>query len=170
MRRIASGSPVTALLWILLIAGLVTGPTRWVEAAGDSSTPSRIASALVEFTNVDRARLGRTALRADDALMRAAQLHADQMARVGQMAHVLDMTPLPRPEDRLAAANYRWRTYGENVAVGQTTPADALESWMGSPGHRQNILDPRFSELGTGYAIDAHGRPYYVQVFGTPAS
>ena len=129
-----------------------------------------MATALVEFTNAGRAQRGRTALHTDMALMRAAQLHADQMARIGQMAHVLAMTPLPRPEDRLAAANYRWRTYGENVAMGQASPAGALESWMASDGHRKNILDPRFSELGTGYATDAQGRPYYEQMFGTPAS
>ena len=54
--------------------------------------------------------------------------------------------------------------------MGQASPAGALESWMASDGHRKNILDPRFSELGTGYATDAQGRPYYVQMFGTPAS
>ena len=102
--------------------------------------------------------------------MRAAQIHAEQMARAGQLAHVLPNTAYPRATDRLAAADYRWHTYGENVALGQSSAAEALDGWMHSRGHRSNILNPDFTELGTGYAIDSAGRPYYVQVFARPLS
>jgi uncharacterized protein YkwD len=101
--------------------------------------------------------------------MHAAQVHAEQIARAGQPAHVLEGAAYPRAEDRLAAAGYRWRSYGENLALGQPTPASAVHSWMRSRSHRQNIVDPRFTELGVGYAIDRAGRPYYVQVFANPA-
>lgn len=102
--------------------------------------------------------------------MRAAQLHAEQMARAGQMAHVLPDAVFPRAEDRLAGAGYLWLAYGENVALGQQSAADVVDSWMQSRGHRKNILSPDFTELGAGYAIDRAGRPYYVQVFGSPSS
>jgi len=102
--------------------------------------------------------------------MRAAQLHAEQMAHAGQPSHVLPDAVYPRAEDRLAAAGYRWRTCGENVALGQQSAAEVVDRWMHSRGHRSNILSPDFTELGVGYAIDQAGRPYYVQVFGNPSS
>ena len=102
--------------------------------------------------------------------MHAAQIHAEQMARVRQIAHALPGATYPRPEDRLATAKYNWRSFGENLALGQSSAADAVESWMHSRGHRKNILNPDFEELGVGYAIDRVGRRYFVQVFGSPLS
>ena len=79
-------------------------------------------------------------LRADSRLMQAAQLHADQMARLGRLEHVLSGAQYPRPEDRLAAAGYQWSAYAENIAMGQSSAAAAMDSWMHSSGHRANIL------------------------------
>jgi uncharacterized protein YkwD len=102
--------------------------------------------------------------------MRAAQVHAEQMARARQQAHVLPNAVYPRAEDRLAAAGYSWQSFGENLALGQSSPAEAVRSWMDSRSHRSNIVSPEFTELGVGYAIDRTGRPYYVQVFANPSS
>lgn len=43
---------------------------------------------------------------------------------------------------------------GENIAKGQTTPAWVMESWMNSPGHKKNILDPDFTHVGVGYSAE----------------
>jgi uncharacterized protein YkwD len=43
-----------------------------------------------------------------------------------------------------------------------------MDAWMHSSGHRANILNPALAEIGIGFARDSAGRPYYVQVFGTP--
>ena len=129
---------------------------------------AQVTSEVVDLTNVQRLRSGRARLHANTRLMRAAQLQAEQMARAGRMAHVLPDAPYPSAKDRLAAANYHWQAYGENVALGQLSAADAIDSWMHSSGHRKNMLSPAFTELGAGYATDRKGRPYYVQVFGTP--
>jgi uncharacterized protein YkwD len=102
--------------------------------------------------------------------MRAAQLQADQMAKAGTIAHVLPKAPYPTAKDRLAAAGYVWQAYGENLALGQTDAVRAVDSWMHSSGHRKNLLNAEFTELGVGYATDRQGRPYYVQVFGRPQS
>jgi uncharacterized protein YkwD len=59
--------------------------------------------------------------------------------------------------------------YGENVAFGQPSAREVLKSWMRSSGHRRNILEADYTELGTGYAVDRAGRPYFVQVFGRPS-
>jgi hypothetical protein len=67
-------------------------------------------------------------------LMRAAQIHAEQMARARRMAHVLPHAAYPNAADRLAAAQYRWQTFGENVAAGQASPAEVVNDWMHSAG------------------------------------
>ena len=142
-----------------------------VRAAGDAAARAGaavISATVVDLTNVERARAGVAPLRANAQLMRAAQLQAEQMAALGRMAHVLDNGPYPGPQDRLAAAGYRWRAYAENIAYGQSGPEDVTESWMTSAGHRANMLNGTYTELGTGYAVDGRGRPYFVQVFGKP--
>ena len=126
------------------------------------------ATAIAELTNVERSRNGLAALTVNARLMQAAQIHADQCARAGRIAHDLPEAQYPNPPDRLAAAGYIWQAYGENLAMGQTTPAAAMEAWMNSPGHRENIVNATFTEIGTGFARDGSGRPYYVQVFGRP--
>jgi uncharacterized protein YkwD len=53
--------------------------------------------------------------------------------------------------------------YGENVAYGQSTPQAVMNAWMTSPGHRRNILNSKYTEIGVGYINN--GRPYHTQVF-----
>jgi uncharacterized protein YkwD len=137
---------------------------------GGRTAASRIAADVITLTNGERVRHRRPALHASSRLMRAAQLQADQMAQAGHMEHVLPDARYPRAADRLAAVDYRWRAYGENVAFGQASAENVVDSWMHSRGHRTNILNSTFTEMGAGYAVDRTGRPYYVQVFGTPLS
>ena len=137
------------------------------EAAGTGAAAD-VSGSIVNLTNAARARVRVAPLRANGQLMRAAQLHAEQMASLGRLAHVLDGARYPSPQDRLAAAGYRWIAYAENVASGQLTPQGVTDSWMASAGHRANMLSAAYTELGTGYAVDANGLPYFVQVFGKP--
>jgi uncharacterized protein YkwD len=58
--------------------------------------------------------------------------------------------------------------YAENIAMGQSTAAAAMDSWMHSSGHRANILNANLTEIGTALARDSASRPYWVQVFGKP--
>jgi uncharacterized protein YkwD len=133
-----------------------------------AAAPSNVTTAVVDLTNVERTRGGLTALVGNARLMHAAQLHAEQMAQAGRLDHVLPNATYPRPEDRLTAAAYRWQAYAENVAMGQRTPAEVVNGWMQSSGHRANIMNPTYTEMGAGYARDSNGRSYWVQVFGKP--
>ena len=138
-------------------------------AGGGGAAGGGITSSIVDLTNVERSRAGVSPLRAEGRLMKAAQLQAEQMASLGRMEHVLSDGPYPAPQDRLAAAGYQWRAFAENIASGQRGPEEVTESWMGSSGHRANMLNGAYTELGTGYAVDNRGRSYFVQVFGKPA-
>jgi uncharacterized protein YkwD len=55
-----------------------------------------------------------------------------------------------------------------DIAEGQRTPADVMTTWMNSSGHRANILDCGFRNIGVGLAYDSKHTPYWTQDFGTP--
>jgi len=154
---------VLVLLW-----GCLSPAAPDATAAGGGAAGGGITTSIVDLTNVERSRAGVSPLRVEGRLMKAAQLQAEQMASLGRMDHVLSDGPYPAPQDRLAAAGYKWRAYAENIAYGQRGPEDVTGSWMGSKGHRANMLSGAYTELGTGYAVDDRGRSYFVQVFGKP--
>lgn len=165
------GQPKRLRLAIVVCVALFCCPSAQSAAqSGRVRLAPQVAADVIKFTNIERTHYQRAALRPNARLMRAAQLQADQMARARRMAHILPGTPYPRMEDRVAAADYRWYTVGENVAFGQANAAKVIDSWMHSRGHRANILNTNFTEMGAGYAVDRTGRPYYVQVFGRPLS
>jgi uncharacterized protein YkwD len=136
----------------------------------DTAPASPAAAAVVQLTNAERARTRIARLDASPRLMRAAQIHADQMARSGRLDHELPRATYPRPEDRLKAVKYDWRAWAENVAYGPQQPEQVLRVWMKSSAHRANILSTTVTEIGVGHAKDKEGRVYWVQVFGRPAS
>jgi uncharacterized protein YkwD len=139
-----------------------------IDPPPPSAAASEIATAVIDRTNVERTRAGLVTLRANSRLIQAAQIHAEQMARAGILNHVLPDATYPSAEDRLAAVEYRWRAYAENIAFGQRTAGEVVDGWMRSTGHRANILNGSLTEMGAGYARDPNGRAYWVQVFGRP--
>jgi uncharacterized protein YkwD len=104
--------------------------------------------------NYERRSRGLGALRAEPRLRRAALRHSRDMVERRYLEHVSpDGVPFDR---RIAAAGFRIgpRTVvGENLATGERangSPAVIVEGWMGSPGHRRNILRPQFRLIGIG--------------------
>jgi uncharacterized protein YkwD len=159
-------------LLICILASACSAPSSPTESpsppAATPATPSQTSSSIVDLTNAERVRASLPAFELHTRLTTAAQLQADQCARLGRIDHVLPEAQYPTPEDRIVAAGYNWQAFGENLAMGYPTAAAAVQSWMQSPGHRANILNATFTEIGAGYATDAAGRTYYVQVFGRP--
>jgi uncharacterized protein YkwD len=101
---------------------------------------------LVAHHNAQRA--GLPALTRDARLDRAAQLHAENMARQGRMSHVLDGRGVGA---RVCDQGVCRTGVGENVAMGQRTTGEVMAAWMASPGHRANIQG-RYRFLGVGYS------------------
>lgn len=155
-----------AIVFVTLGCTSPTAPDALVAAPAPPASP--VVSTVLSLTNEERARAGLAPLRENAQLNRAAQLHTDQMGASSRLEHVIPGAPYPNPIDRLAAAHYDWQSYGENIAMGQRSSAEVVSAWMNSAGHRANILNPRYTELGVGYALDGNGRPYYAQVFARP--
>jgi uncharacterized protein YkwD/stress response protein SCP2 len=125
---------------------------------------ARTAEKVVELTNAERARAGLPALAVDPLLAAAAQAHSTDMVARAFYSHT--SPDGSQPWDRAAAAGSRRRTIGENIACGQRSPAQVVEGWMNSPGHRANILKPAFTHIGIGLAGGGQMGTYWTQLFG----
>ncbi|WP_328899060.1 sigma-70 family RNA polymerase sigma factor [Streptomyces sp. NBC_00441] len=133
--------------------------------APDRPAPSPLSDAeqVLALVNTERAKEGCSPVTGDDELTTAAQRHSEDMAAHDYFSHTSQDGS--GPGERITAAGYRWSTYGENIAKGQRTPADVMNSWMNSPGHRANILNCSFKELGVGIQ-DSPGGIVWTQDFG----
>ncbi|WP_216858007.1 CAP domain-containing protein [Actinomadura verrucosospora] len=132
-------------------------------AAPVGGTAGRYASQVVALVNAERAKHGCRALTVNSRLARAAQAFSSDMRARNFFDHT---DPDGKdPGDRITAAGYRWSSYGENIAKGQATPASVMDAWMHSSGHRANILNCGFKEIGVGVVLS--GGPYWTQDFGT---
>jgi stress response protein SCP2 len=121
---------------------------------------------VVNLTNAERASHGLRPLTVDGRLAAAAQAHSADMVRRGFFAHE---SPDGRQVwDRAVAAGYAYRKVAENIAAGQRTADEVVRGWMGSPGHRANILDGDLIQIGVGRAEGGSYGAYWTQVFGAP--
>jgi hypothetical protein len=128
---------------------------------------SQYDTELLNLTNAERQRAGLPPLRLSSQLGPAAQGHAEDMARNNYFNH--QGLNGSTPSDRATAVGYRYSYVGENISAGNKTPTQTIQQWMNSPGHRQNILNPSYTEIGFGYAYanSSSYRYYWVQVFGS---
>lgn len=94
------------------------------------------------------------ALNSNAELQAAAQSYAEHLAADGQFSH----TDGSQIGDRVTAAGYDWQTVGENLGLGQPTPAEVVAAWMASPDHRAVMLNPAFVDIGIGIAMRSDGR------------
>jgi uncharacterized protein YkwD len=114
--------------------------------------------------NAERAKVGCGALRESSALDAAASGHSKDMATQDYFSHVsLDGRTF---DQRIRAAGYSGRTLGENIAAGQRTASAVMASWMSSSGHRANILNCAFKQIGVGVASGGSYGIYWTQDFG----
>jgi RNA polymerase sigma factor (sigma-70 family) len=139
-------------------------PARRVSATPQAqSAPTGTVAQVVALVNKERAAAGCGPLTEDAQLEDAALAHSEDMAARDFFDH--NNPDGVDPGARITAAGYRWSTYGENIAMGQPTPQAVMESWMNSPGHRANILNCSFKNIGVG-VHKGSGGPWWTQDFG----
>lgn len=155
---------LAALAMLACSLALVAPAGASASCAGADARPGQaarteLARTTVCLVNNERSRRGLRRLSLDRRLSSAARAHTRDMVRRRYFAHVSrsggDVV------DRLNRVGYmrgarRWLV-GENLAWGggnRSTPRQIMRSWMHSPGHRRNILNPRFRELGIGVLGD----------------
>ena len=132
------------------------------ETTSNSSTGSvsEYEKRVVELVNVERAKYGLSALKLNTELSAVARLKSQDMRDKNYFSHT--SPTYGSPFDMMKQFGINYRTAGENIARGQRTPEEVVNGWMNSEGHRANILNSSFTEIGVGYVADGN---YWTQMF-----
>lgn len=158
-------------VWILKPA--TTSTTTTTTLAPTASFDARgWESEILRITNVERQNAGLNPLVVCTRLANSALAHTNRMLE-GQFFSHSDPGTGTASGDRIRSTGYfessnGWG-YGENIAMGYSSPNATMVGWMNSPGHRANILNPSFTHLGVGVNIgkwDAWYRSVATQNFG----
>jgi hypothetical protein len=126
---------------------------------------------VLQLTNQFRSENGRSPLKLNAELNATAYGHSKDMAQQDYFSHT--GKDGSRPWDRAKRIGYEARAMGENIAAGQSTPQQVVQGWINSPGHRANLLNASYTELGVGYYYQANDtgsvnyNRYWTQMFGS---
>jgi uncharacterized YkwD family protein len=114
-----------------------------------STSQSTYASQVVNLVNQERAKAGLQSLASDSSLSAMALVKAKDMYN----NHYFDHTSptYGSPFDMMKTYGISYSYAGENIAMGQRTPAEVMTGWMNSAGHRQNILSANYTKIGVAY-------------------
>lgn len=139
-------SDVIKLIIEAIIKALTPKPDPTPPAPVPTPPP---ALQLLQLHNNHRLTLGLSTLSLNQALGNAAQKHSNWMLTNNNMNHFENGKG---PGDRITAEGYKWAAYGENIASGYATPQAVFQGWLKSSGHRANIENPRYRDIGFGIA------------------
>ena len=115
---------------------------------------------VVRLVNAERAKYGLKPLTQNWELSRVARYKSQDMKDLRYFSHT--SPTYGSPFQMMKSFNITYRSAGENIAMGQTTPAAVVRAWMNSEGHRANSLNASFIEIGVGYVASGH---YWTQMF-----
>ncbi len=126
------------------------------------------AQILIDYSNAERVSRSVPHLSTNEDLAAAASAKAHDMAERGYFSH---NTPEGEsPWKWVREEGYSFTRVGENIAVGYANEYKVIEGWLNSPGHRENLLNEKFTDIGIGIALGTYkGREatYVVQFFGS---
>jgi len=158
------------------------GADTWIVLAAPLAIPQPedapvVSRRVLELVNAARAHArvcGRqsfeatTPLRLSVALGNAALAHSLDMAAHNYFEHV--GADGSTPAARVTREGYAWRVVGENLAAGVATADEAVAGWLQSPPHCQNLMDPRFTDMGVAFKANPRDSSviFWTQVFAQP--
>jgi uncharacterized YkwD family protein/spore coat assembly protein SafA len=125
-----------------------------------------IEAQVIRLVNQERVKQGLKPLKANWELSRVARFKSSDMRDRNYFSHT--SPTYGSPFEMIKAFGIRYRASGENIAAGQSTASEVMKGWMNSPGHRQNILNANFTEIGVGYSQGGSYRHYWTQMFIRP--
>ena len=125
-----------------------------------SSTVTSYESEVVRLVNIEREKNGLKPLTMNWELSRVARYKSQDMLDKGYFSHT--SPTYGSPFNMLKNFGISYRTAGENIAKGYATPKAVVTGWMNSSGHRANILNSSFTQIGVGYVAKGN---YWTQMF-----
>jgi len=122
-----------------------------------------IENKVISIVNVERSKAGVSTLKGNWQLSRIARYKAEEMRDKNYFSHI--SPSFGSPFDMLKSFGMTFSAAGENIALGQQDPGSVMTSWMNSQGHKENILNVNYTEIGVGVAKGSNGNIYWVQQF-----
>jgi uncharacterized protein YkwD len=123
----------------------------------------RLIKEVFKLTNQERVYAGLPALTYNNVLENGAMIRAEEI--IQSFSHT-------RPDGSrfftVFNDTYAFHLMGENLAAGFNSAAAVVSGWMNSEGHRANILNEGYTQIGIGITKDKEGRIYWVQIFADP--
>lgn len=143
-----------------------TGTKTPQQPAESNKNVNAEVQAIVDLVNAERAKAGLKPVTLNTELSHMAAVKARDMRDNHYFSH---NSPIyGSPFEMMKSFGIQYSYAGENIAAGQRTPEEVMEDWMNSPGHRANILNPNFTEIGVGVAKGGSYGTYWVQEFIRP--
>lgn len=140
-------------------------PNQRIEIPKRNIQETSLEEQVAELTNKERIQRGLDRLKYNWQLARVARYKSEDMYKNNYFDHY--SPTYGSPFDMLKSFNIRFSAAAENIAKGQKTAQSVMSSWMNSQGHRANILNKNFTEIGVGY-VNGGGIPYWTQMFIRP--
>lgn len=133
------------------------------SGSNNNSNVSSYAQQVADLVNEERSKAGLSSLTMNASLSRVAQAKAEDMRDKNYFSHT--SPTYGSPFDMMKQFGISYSAAGENIAKGQRSPESVMTAWMNSQGHRANILNSSYEQIGVGYCTDANGNTYWVQMF-----
>lgn len=137
-----------------------------VTAPTENASVGTYEQQVVTLVNQERAKQGLSPLTLNTKLSSVAETKAADMRDKNYFSHT--SPTYGSPFDMMKQFGISYKSAGENIAMGQKTPESVMNGWMNSEGHRANILNANYTEIGVGYVTDSNGKTYWVQMFIRP--
>ena len=175
MRTVA----LTAVVLMYTACAIPAGPPPEPAVSIPTSPPpdatiAAVARSVVEEVNRTREASGLRPLREDAALRRAARDHSEELAARRTLDHNSTNPARQTLTMRIDAAGGSWSRAAENLAnmsgAASSVASTTVRLWLGSEGHRRNLLEPAYTHTGVGVAIDHNGIWYITQLYVLPRS
>ena len=122
--------------------------TQWIDEYNAGGGPNAFELEVLRLVNEERALVGAGPLAMNEAAMMAARFKAHSMVDLNYFSHT---NPVYGSFTNLPNDVFGVRIWAENLAMGQRTPESVMNSWMNSPGHRVNLLNASYTEIGIGF-------------------
>jgi uncharacterized YkwD family protein/spore coat assembly protein SafA len=135
-------------------------PGQVLQVPQVNSSVLAFESEVIRLVNEIRAEHGLKTLAANWELSRVARYKSQDMVDNRYFSHTSPV--YGSPFQMIRAFGLSFRTAGENIAYGQRTPQAVVNAWMNSSGHRSNILNASYTQIGVGYVANGH---YWTQMF-----
>jgi uncharacterized protein YkwD len=169
MRVSAMAGVVILLAGCTVPIGVPTGAGSGGAAPPSGSSLTALEREVVAEVNRTRQGNGRARLVEDAVLARAARGHAEELASRRTLTHTSTDPARRTMTMRIEAAGGTWTRAAENLASmsgsASNVPAQTVRVWMGSDGHRRNLLEADYTHTGVGIAVDSRGVWYVTQIY-----